>query len=95
MRAAENPQRLAEALGPVGSRDLLAILLRSTDDRVALSPGRLYPRGAGSTELAETLIDLEVDEDRRHEVIEALLAIDPCGGLIDQRARFARKPFRT
>jgi hypothetical protein len=76
MRAAENPQRLAEALGPVGSRDLLAILLRSTDDRVALI-GRLYPRGAGSTELAETLIDLEVDEDRRHEVIEALLAIVP------------------
>jgi hypothetical protein len=76
MRATHNPQRLAEALGPVGSRDLLGVLLRSTDDRVALI-GRLYPRGGGSRELAETLIDLEIDGARRHEVIEALLSIVP------------------
>jgi hypothetical protein len=74
VRAVDDPQRLAAALGPLGSGELLAILLRPVEERVTLI-GMLHPRGGGSTELAETLIDLEIDEPRRHEVIAALRSI--------------------
>jgi hypothetical protein len=71
-----SPQDLVEVLGDRGCRELLALLMRPTDDRVALI-GKLYAEGGNRRELAETLIDQEADEVGRWEVIDALRAIVP------------------
>jgi hypothetical protein len=75
----DDARQLADALGERGSRELLAILERPIEDRVALI-GRLYPQGGPPKELAEMLIDLEADDAGRREVIEVLRAAIPRDG---------------
>jgi hypothetical protein len=73
----DDGRRLASLLGPRASKELLAILLRPTEDRVNLI-GRLYAEEGSARQLAEMLIDIESSSAvDRGEVIDALRAIVP------------------
>ena len=62
--------RIVAAVGEAGARELLDVLARPEADRAALI-GRLAVRDDGEW-LAELLIDLEVDEVARLNMVEAL-----------------------